>query len=146
MNDIEFWNIIDRLDWEFTGDDEAVVAPVVECLAKQSDEGIFEFEELLAQKLYALDTRAHAQTMSEDAEEDNYFTVDAFLYARCVVVANGQAFFEEVLKDSSEFPGDMEFEALLFVAQDAFEEKNDADWEYVSPTDYETYRNKKGWQ
>ena len=148
MNENEFWSIIERLDWKKTGDDEAVVKPVVECLSNKSDDDIFQFEELLAQKLHALDTKAHAKEIGEDAyvNDKEHFSVDGFLYSRCVVVANGKGLFEHVLNNPVEFPKDMEFEAILYVAQDAYEQKNNKKWDYVSPTDYETYKNFDGWQ
>jgi hypothetical protein len=148
MNDLEFWNVIEMLNWDEAGDDEAVVKPVVNYLAKKSDEEIFQFEELLAQKLHALDTKSHAKEIGEDAfvNEETYFSVDGFLYSRCVVVANGKELFEHVLQNPSEFPKDMEFEAILYVAREAYEQKNDNEWEYISPTDYETYKNVSGWQ
>lgn len=136
------------LNWEESGDDEAVVEPVVDCLLQKSDDEIFQFEELLAQKLHALDTKAHAKEIGEDAyiNDEEYFSVDGFLYARCVVVANGQELFQHILENPKEFPKDMEFEAILYVAQEAYEQKNDKEWEYVSPTDYETYKNVSGWK
>ncbi|OZG72411.1 hypothetical protein BTA51_14870 [Hahella sp. CCB-MM4] len=148
MNENEFWSIIGMLNWEESGDDEAVVEPVVDLLSQKSDEEIFQFEEILAQKLHALDTKAHAKEIGEDAyvNEKKYFSVDSFLYSRCVVVANGKELFQHILENPKEFPKDMEFEAILYVAQEAYEQKNDKEWEYVSPTDYETYKNISGWQ
>jgi len=136
------------LNWDEAGDDEAVVEPVVDYLSQKKDEEIFQFEELLAQKLYALDTKAHAKEIGEDAfiNNEKYFSVDGFLYSRCVVVANGKDLFEHVLQNPTEFPKDMEFEAILNVAQEAYEQKSDKEWSYVSPTDYETYKNASGWQ
>ena len=148
MNESEFWSIIGMLNWDEAGDDEAVVEPVVEFLSKKSNEEIFQFEELLAQKLYALDTIAHAKEIGDDAyiNDEKYFSVDGFLYSRCVVVANGKELFDHVLNNPTEFPKDMEFEAILYVAQEAYELKNDKEWDYVSPTNYETYKNDSGWQ
>jgi len=148
MNENEFWSIIGMLNWEESGDDEAVVEPVVNYLSQKTDEEIFQFEELLAQKLFALDTKVHAKEIGEDAyvNEDEYFSVDGFLYSRCVVVANGKELFQNVLENPKEFPKDMEFEAILYVAQEAYEQKNDKEWEYVCPTDYETYKNANGWK
>jgi hypothetical protein len=40
----------------------------------------------------------------------------------------------------------MEFEAILYVAQEAYEEKNKRKWEHISKTDYETYKNSNGWK
>lgn len=148
MNENEFWSIIGMLNWDESGDDEAVVEPVVDCLSQKSDDEIFQFEELLAQKLHALDTKAHAKEIGEDAyiNDEEYFSVDGFLYSRCVVVANGKELFQHILENPKEFPKDMEFEAILYVSQEAFEQKNDKEWEYVSPTDYETYKNVSGWK
>ncbi len=136
------------LNWEEAGDDEAVVEPVVEYLSRLSNEEIFAFEELLAQKLHALDTKPHAKEIGEDAyvNADEYFSVDGFLYSRCVVVANGNELFEHVLHNPNDFPKDMEFEAILYAAQEAYEQKNGKEWDHVSPTDYETYKNSSGWQ
>ncbi len=148
MNENEFWNIIGKLDWDQSGDDEGVVEPVVDALSKMSDEDIFQFEELLSQKLFALDTKAHAKEIGEDAyiNDDEYFSPDSFLYSRCIVVANGKELFNHILQNPKEFPKDMEFEAILYVAQEAYEQKNDKEWGYVSSTDYETYKNVSGWQ
>ncbi|MEH6347572.1 MAG: DUF4240 domain-containing protein [Bermanella sp.] len=148
MNEIEFWVVIGKLDWDESGDDEAVIEPVVEYLTTKSDEDIFQFEELLAQKLHALDTKDHAKEIGEDAyiNDDKYFSVDGFLYSRCLIVANGKELFDSVLCKPKEFPKDMEFEAILNIAQEAYEQKNDKEWAYVSPTDYETYKNANGWK
>jgi hypothetical protein len=57
MNENEFWKIIELLDWDQSGDDESVVEPVVSALAKKENKEIYKFEEILSQKLYALDTK-----------------------------------------------------------------------------------------
>ena len=148
MNENEFWNLIGTLDWDESGDDDAVVEPVVEALSQKSDEDIFQFEEILAQKLFALDTKLHAKEIGEDAYTDGeaFFSVDGFLYSRCLIVANGKDLFDQVLKNPKEFPKDMEFEAILYIAREAYEQKNDKEWEYVSPTDCETFNNEDGWK
>ncbi|WP_064792480.1 DUF4240 domain-containing protein [Shewanella woodyi] len=148
MNENEFWSIIGMLNWEESGDDEAVIEPVVGCLSQKSDDEIFQFEELLAQKLHALDTKEHAKEIGEDAyiNDEEYFSVDGFLYSRCVVVANGKELFQHILENPKEFPKDLEFEAILYVAQEAYEQKSDKEWEYVCSTDYETYKNVSGWK
>lgn len=147
MNESEFWGIIEMLNGEGAEDDEVIVEPVVDYLSQMPDDEIFHFEELLAQKLQALDTKEHAKEIGEGAYTNDveYFSVDGFLYSRCVVVANGKTLFQHILKNPKEFPKDMEFEAILYVAQEAYEQKNDKEWQYVSPTDYETYKNIIGW-
>ena len=148
MNENEFWKIIELLDWDQSGDDESVVEPVVSALAKKENKEIYKFEEILSQKLYALDTKSYAKEIGEYAyiNDDNYFSPDGFLYSRYVVVANGREIFEHTLINPAEFPKDMEFEAILYVAQEAYEEKNKRKWEYISKTDYETYKNSNGWK
>jgi hypothetical protein len=105
-----FWHLIESFDWGRTGDDEAVVEPAVSALAAMPVEEIRSFEEILAAKLYALDTKAHAM---EIGEEDAYregkgFSTDEFLYARCVVVANGREFFYSVLANPGAMPKELE--------------------------------------
>ena len=43
-------------------------------------------------------------------------------------------------------PKDMEFEAILYVASEAVEMKNDAEYEYSPKFDYETYSNESKWE
>jgi hypothetical protein len=62
-----------------------------------------------------------------------------------VVVANGQDYYALVLVDPKQMPKDMEFEALLSVAREAYERKTGRDWDYVSPVSYETFNNAAGW-
>ena len=146
MNEEEFWNTIQMFDWDKSGDDEAVLNPAVQYLAKKTNEEIFEFEEIMAQKLQSLDTKAHAQNIGEGAyvNDNEYFSVDGFLYSRCVVVANGKNYFETVLTTPKDFPKDMEFESILYLAQEAYERKNKTEWNYSSTTDYETFKNISG--
>lgn len=148
MDEIEFWRIIGLLNWKRTGDDEAVLKPAVKALAKKSPEEIAGFEEILSQKLFGLDTKAHATQMGEDAYVDDKhpFSVDAFLYARCCVVANGEEYYESVLADPGDFPEDMEFEALLELASSAYEARTGTAPDFFETSvSYETFSNKVGW-
>ena len=148
MTEDEFWKLIGTLDWDDPDDDDAVVEPVVEALSQKSNDDIFQFEEILAQKLFDLDTKAHAKEIGDDAYTDGeaFFSADGFLYSRCLIVANGKDIFDQVLKNPKEFPKDMEFEPILYIAQEAYEDKNEKKWEYTSPTDYETFKNEDGWK
>jgi hypothetical protein len=148
MTDEQFWDLISQLDWSHTGDDEAVIKPVVAALAGMGADAAAAFDDMLAQKLYQLDTKAHAQNIGEYAfvnGEDDQFSVDWFLYARCVVVANGKAFFTQVLNNPSKFPKDMEFEALLAIAPHSYERVTGREFDHIAPTSYETYSNRAGW-
>lgn len=147
MNAHDFWHVISLLDWDKTGDDDAVLKPAIEALSRLPLEDISEFEELLSLKLYSLDTKAHAQNIGEESWSDGkYFSADWFLYARCCVVANGLELYESVLQDPTEFPQDMEFEALLGLARMAYELKTKQECEgFDTSVSYETFSNKAGW-
>jgi hypothetical protein len=146
MTETTFWALIAMLNWGATGDDDAVVAPVVEELSQMSTEDIQRFDDILASKLHALDTKSHASEIGEDAYvEGEYFSADWFLYARCAVVANGSELFNSVLNDPTMFPKDIEFESLLNVASTAYEQKTGEEYKYSPEPSYETYSNKGGW-
>jgi len=148
MGEQDFWSIIDLLDWDEEGDDDAVLQPAIEALSKRSVAEIQAFEDILSRKLHALDTKAHARNIGADAyvSEDKFFSADAFLYARCVVVANGRELYETVLADPAKFPQDLEFEALLNLACAAYELKTGEECQgFETSVSYETFSNRAGW-
>src|SRR5207248_2122881 len=106
------------------------------------------FEERFAHLMYQLDTRAHASNIGEDScdPESDYVSADGFVYARCVVVANGKEFYEQVLKDPTKMPKDMEFESLLGLASAAYELKTGEQFEYSTGCSYESFSNPAGWR
>lgn len=147
MTEVVFWTLIAMLNWEATGDDEAVIQPVVNELSQMSVEDIRRFDDILASKLFALDTRAHAAEIGEGSYvEGEHFSVDMFLYARCVVVANGQDVFKAVVADPSSFPKDLEFETLLYIAAAAYEKKTGENYTHSPEPSYETFSNEDGWR
>jgi hypothetical protein len=149
MTDDQFWSIIALLDWSRAGDDEAVLAPAVDALAALGASAVTEFQDSLAKKLYALDTRAHARAIGEwayDEEDDASFSADTFLYARCVVVANGPRLYEYVVAHPEAMPKDMEFEALLSLAPVAYERLTGEEFDHQPEVDFETFSNRVGWQ
>jgi predicted DNA-binding WGR domain protein len=147
MSDEVFWRLLRLLNWKKVGDDEAVIEPVVAALALMSVADIEQFENILAEKLYKLDTESHAREIGEEAfRPGKYFSVDWFLYERCVVVANGREFHESVLADPTKMPKDMEFEAILSIAPSAYERKTGKELDHVTTFSYETYSNQVGWQ
>lgn len=150
MDEATFWKIIALLDWDETGDDDAVMAPARAALLKKSPEAICAFDDLLAEKLYALDTRAHCRAAyaKEQAGDDGdeYVAADGFLYLRCAVVANGRDFYEAALRDPTEMPREIEFESLLSLAVECFEEKTGKPYEHTTPVSYESFSNREGWK
>jgi hypothetical protein len=149
MTEAEFWDVIALFDWDESGEDEAVLETARIALTKLSAREICAFDDILSEKLHALDTRAHCKACYErDLDPDNgddYISADAFLYSRCVVVANGRDFYELVLADPSQMPQEMEFESILYLAAGAFEEKTGESYEHVSPVDHESFQNAAGW-
>jgi hypothetical protein len=148
MGETEFWRIVALFNWKRTRNDEVVLKPAIKGLAKHSIEETAAFEEILSQKLYALDTMAHAKNIGEHAyvDDSEQFSVDWFLYARCCIVANGKEFYERVLGDPTQFPHDIEFEALLGIAGAAYEAKTGKRNEgFSTSVSYETFSNRAGW-
>ncbi|WP_226669666.1 DUF4240 domain-containing protein [Metabacillus litoralis] len=149
MDENEFWKLIDMFEWKHSGDDEKVLKKAIKYLSKKSDEEIYVFADILSKLLYDLDGKVYAENIGEGAyttDEDTYFSVDEFLYSRCVVVANGKEFYYEVLNNPTSMPEDMEFEGLLYLPSDAFELKHDEEYDYVPKFDYETFSNKSKWK
>jgi len=149
MDERGFWKVIDLFDWDEEGDDDSVVAPAREALKRLGAEAIFSFDDILAEKLYTLDTRAHCKACYQgelDPDEgDDYISADDFLYSRCNVVANGRDFYNKVLSDPSQMPQDMEFESLLFLASAAFEELTGSTYEHSPKVNCESFQNAAGW-
>ncbi len=148
LTEERFWELISMLDWSKTGNDDAVIEPVVNALANSSVRHIYEFEDILSEKLYQLDGIEYARNTGDNAymSEDDFFSVDGFLYDRCCVVANGKAFFEQVLKDPAKMPKEMDFEPLLNIASKAYKRKTGKEFKYFPAFNYETFSNKEGWQ
>ena len=147
LSDERFWEIISLLDWSQEGDDDAVLEPAIAHLAAGPMRQIFDFADLLSEKLYALDGIAYARHIGEDAwSPDRYFSVDNFLYARCCVVANGRALYEKVLHDPSQMPKDLTFEALLYLPSMAYERKTGKPFDYTPAFPIETYSNQESWK
>ena len=148
MNEAIFWELVGQLDWAHSGDDGLVVEPIVARLAELCQEEIEDFQETLAVKLHMIDGRAWASQSGSDIwwGEPDGLSADGFLYARCVVVANGKAFFEKVLTSPEMMPKDMEFEALLSVAATARDRRLGIQGQIDTDVSYETFSNADGWR
>lgn len=80
----------------------------------------------------------------DDGEQ--YASADDFLYSRCVVVANGKEFYESVVRDPQKAPQGLEFEALLYLARAAYEEKTGEEYDHATPLSWESFSNTEGWK
>jgi hypothetical protein len=150
MTDDVFWRVIAAFDWKKTGDDDAVMRPAMKLLAAMQPADIIAFEDLLAEKLYALDTREHCRACYrgelDPDDGDDYVSADGFLYSRCVVVANGRKTYERVLKRPAAFPRGLEFESLLYLASDAYEARAGDELDHATPVSWESFSNRAGWR
>ena len=136
-----FWDTMELCDWQHEGDDEKVLAPVIQYLSIQSDERIFQFEDVMTELLYNLDTRANYERCKEVS---GYDSDDLFLYSRCVALINGKDFYQNIFRN-----GFLEFESLLYVPAEAWAIKHNSDeseYPHISSLSYEIGSNKDGWK
>jgi hypothetical protein len=145
----EFWRLIDLLDGSV--DDEAVER-LEDALAGRDAAAIVAFADRLAEALFRLDLRVLADQPFSDLEDpgggaDWGQSADAFLYARCAVVAAGRKVFDSVLREPSEFarPWDLGAEVLLGVAPNAYGQVTGREWDHEEPVSYESGSNPEGW-
>jgi Protein of unknown function (DUF4240) len=147
LSEKDFWAVIEQFNWSDSENDEMVMAQAVRLLADKPVRHIYEFQDMLSEKLYALDTLNHAENTGNNAWQgkDSDFSTDEFLYARCCVVANGQDFYDKVLQQADLMPKDLSFESLLTLAHKAYKLKTGKQFRYVPTHNIETFANKKGW-
>ncbi len=140
-----FWDIMELCDWKYEGDDDKVLMPVIKYLARQEDDIIFQFDDMMSELLYHLDTK---KLMQQCEKVSGYSSSDGFLYSRCVALINGPEYYEKVMSGKEKGVWDMEFESVLYVPQKAWEVKHKAEvgeYPHIAPLSYETGSNAKGW-
>ena len=147
MTDPEFWQLIAAIDVAALDDglEDEAVEPLREALDGKTESELFEFEELLSRKLYAIDGEAFADQAGDSRGSD-----DGFLYARCYVVAKGQAFYESVLSDPTRMPKTIEqwCESLLYPHREAWADltgNDESDWPFRASVSYESGSNRGLW-
>lgn len=140
LTEADFWELIETVDW--AEETESAVEPLIAALAERSTADIRELDELLAEKLYALDGRRFMDHAGDEAGNSD----DLFLYARCFVVAKGKAFYESVLRNPARFPHDVDLEALLSVVAEAYLRRTGDDYEETTHYSYETGSNAEAWR
>jgi hypothetical protein len=138
-----FWKLVDLVRRpQIVQDEREAVEPLMTALSKLPLLEIASFEEHLAQRLHALDGRRYADEAGQSSSSD-----DAFLYARCFVVAQGEAHYRRVLADPLLMPksSDHWCEALLYVASSAYETATGEESDFETSVSYETGRNTAQW-
>lgn len=141
-----FWNTMELCDWNKEGDDNKVLKPVIKYLSKQDDSVIFEFDNLMTELLYHLDTEKFAE---QCRKVDPQMCDDTFLYSRCVALINGPDYYEKVKLGKEKSVWSMEFESLLYVPQKAWALKHRVsvdEYPHIAPLSFETGSNKDGWK
>ncbi len=149
MDEDVFWEIIASFNWKKTGDDDAVLKPALKKLISMKVDDIKQFAEILSEKLYLLDGIAYASNIGSESYkgEDQFFSVDSFLYVRCCVVANGKEFYNKVLNNPTDMPKEIDFEPLLYLANDAYNKKSKTEGEFIdTKLSFETFSNIKNWK
>ncbi len=146
LSDVEFWKIISLLDWKKTKY-EHITAPVVNKLSELSTDKIKCFDDILSEKLFTLDQQEIAENTGKNAYkgEEQSFSVDGFLYARCMIVAQGKKYFEKIMVDPSAMIKNKTFEPILSLASRAYSKKTNQPYEHIPAYIYETFANTKGW-
>ena len=140
-----FWTTMELCDWSREGDNDKVLKPLIKYLSKQDDPIIFEFDDLMTELLYDLDT----EKLAEQCEKvDPLMCDDTFLYSRCVALINGPDFYEKVKRGKMRRVWSMAFEPLLYVPGKAWALKHRRsvdDYPHIPPLSYETGSNEEGW-
>ena len=146
LSESAFWKIINLLDWK-KRKTKTIIAAAANELSKYSVEKIKAFGDILSEKLYLLDGQKYAEHTGQNAYkgEDAPFSVDGFLYARCMAVAKGQVCYEEILKHPEKMVKDDSFEPLLCLGSLAYQKKTNKLYDHIPAYIYETFANTKAW-
>ncbi|MFJ5075639.1 DUF4240 domain-containing protein [Streptomyces sp. NPDC088553] len=146
----DFWALIATLNGEAT---EESCQRLAEELSRHPVSDIIGFAERHAEALYRLDQEKFGTLPVVDltARFGSPFpqSSDVFLYARCAVVAAGQAVWESVFFDADKFTpytsSERDGEWLLYVPDTAYELATGAEWDRSTRYCVESYSNRDGW-
>ncbi len=144
LSEADFWALIAQLDWSQTGNDEAVIAPVVNALSKANFRHIIDFADILSHKLFILDGEIYGP-QGDETLNDVDFVADRFLYVRCCVVANGLAFFNHIRRHPTETPHQLTFAPLLRIPNEAYKQQTGKFLDHVWAYPIETFSNSLNW-
>ena len=132
-------------DWNQSGDDDMVIAPLVNYLADLSDEELFAFDDIMAELLYDLDTKKNFKSSCKYYDHSD----DSFLYSRCAALVNGEEYYEKVKAGKNNKNWTMEFEAILSVPMLAWSRKHGkdcGDYPHLPAKSVETGSNADAWK
>ncbi|MFV5991037.1 DUF4240 domain-containing protein [Streptomyces sp. NPDC056231] len=146
----DFWALIATLDGVAT---HASCQRLTEELSRRPVPDIIGFAERHAEALYRLDQEKFGALPVADmtGRSGSPFpqSADGFLYARCAVVAAGQAVWEGVFFNVDKFSPytstERDGEWLLYVPEEAYELATAKEWDRETQYCFESYSNKDGW-
>lgn len=145
MTEKGFWKIMDKADWTHQGNDDAVLAPVIDALSELDDEEIFGFEDVMSKLLFDIDSQEIALQLYGPKL---HFSEDLFLYQRCVAIVNGAKYYKKILTGKEQLDPGKEFEPILYVPHRAWAKKHQADsgdYPHFPEISYETGSNETLW-
>lgn len=142
----EFWQIINLLDWK-KRKATTIMAVAINQLSQLPVKKIKAFDDILSERLFLLDGQKYAENTGQNAYKgaSEPFSVDGFLYARCMAVAQGKTTFEKIINNPTKMVKDDSFEPLLSLASQAYTNKTGKVYNHTPAYIYETFANTKGW-
>jgi len=151
-----FWDIISSLNITHTigyegfgqRDYNSVIRPLVAILSNLSDREIFTFHETLATLLFNIDCPELAYGSAELAGRD-WVSGSSSLFARAAVVINGEDHYNRVLRREVPINDALWFEAILYVAKEAWGLKHGRYWlefPFFASVCFETGSNVELWE
>ncbi|UOQ72785.1 DUF4240 domain-containing protein [Hymenobacter cellulosilyticus] len=122
MTNSEFWQLLDASKAAAAGSQTIQADFLSEQLAALEPEQIIEFERRLRENLREADDYS---IMAALKILDGYVMDDSYLYFRCWLIGQGQAVFQNALRDADSLAqvvqeAYQEFENLLYVATEAY--------------------------
>jgi hypothetical protein len=120
-----FWQLIETAKKDSGADQQVQEQVLISSLAKYAPEEIVEFECLMREYLIAADDFG---IMAAQKIIDGYVSDDPYLYFRCWLVGQGEVVFQNALQRPDSLATVVEdpyseFEALLYVATAAYEQR-----------------------
>lgn len=150
MTSADFWPLIALLEGEPS---EEGLARLEDELVARGGDAAERFADDLALAVHAIDTPAHMRQPVKDVSEPDeglalQMSPDVFLYTRLAVVAAGEQAWRRVLADPGALAGRWavaDGEALLYVAERAYERATGLAWEHEPVVGMEAGDNREAW-
>jgi hypothetical protein len=126
MNKFNFWEIIDESYSQSKGDKDQQVALLIRLLQDYSTDEIIEFEKIFRELIIEADTY---KVMAALKIIEGWVSDDSYLYFRSWLISRGRTLFREVVENPDYLANydlsdnDVEFEALMYVATNAYRQK-----------------------